>query len=190
MTTYRMITKGRVKVIQGILGISLGLVLTIPLPVKAIPQLPERFQGRITINGIPAPTGVEVTTTINGITEVFSAITDVQGNYSLLYVKGDNPDTAQAEGGNNGDTVRFFVGGAYAGTNTFNSGDSHTLNLNINILLGDANADDTLNALDITKIERMLAKIDLKYIGSDTNLDGSYNVLDISKLERLIAHLD
>jgi len=126
--------KSRVRVIQSVLGILLGLALTIPLisSVLAIPQLPERFQGRLTINGVPVPAGVQISARMNGLAEVFTASTDAAGNYSLLYVRGDDPDTAQREGAINNDPIQFLVGGVYAAGSTFSNGASATVDLNIN----------------------------------------------------------
>lgn len=55
---------------------------------------------------------------------------------------------------------------------------------------GDANGDGDLNAVDITKVERIIAGLDLQTEGSDANRDGEVNALDITKVERLIAGLD
>ncbi len=55
---------------------------------------------------------------------------------------------------------------------------------------GDANGDGNVNALDITKVERIIAALDAETSGADANQDGSVNALDITKLERIIAGLD
>ncbi|MFC2019341.1 dockerin type I domain-containing protein [Chloroflexota bacterium] len=55
---------------------------------------------------------------------------------------------------------------------------------------GDANGDGKLDALDITKVERIVAGLDTETPGADANQDGSYNALDITKVERIIAGLD
>ncbi|MFC1861385.1 leucine-rich repeat domain-containing protein, partial [Chloroflexota bacterium] len=57
-------------------------------------------------------------------------------------------------------------------------------------LPGDANNDGEINALDITKVERIIAGLDYETPGADTNQDGSINAQDITKVERLIAGLD
>jgi len=54
---------------------------------------------------------------------------------------------------------------------------------------GDANGDGNVNALDITKVERIIAGLDTETPGADANQDGSINVLDITKVERIIAGL-
>jgi len=55
---------------------------------------------------------------------------------------------------------------------------------------GDANGDGSVNALDITKVERIIAGLDTETSGADANQDGNVNALDITKVERLIAGLD
>ena len=55
---------------------------------------------------------------------------------------------------------------------------------------GDANGDGNVNALDITKVERIIAGLDGQTPGADANQDGNINALDITKVERIIAGLD
>jgi len=55
---------------------------------------------------------------------------------------------------------------------------------------GDANGDGNVNALDITKVERIIVGLDGETPGADANQDGSVNALDITKIERIIAGLD
>jgi hypothetical protein len=57
-------------------------------------------------------------------------------------------------------------------------------------LPGDANGDGAVNAMDITKIERMIAGMDTETAGADANGDGNVNAMDITKIERIIAGLD
>ena len=57
-------------------------------------------------------------------------------------------------------------------------------------LPGDANGDGQVNALDITKVERIIAGLDASTPGADANQDSNINALDITKVERLIAGLD
>jgi len=58
------------------------------------------------------------------------------------------------------------------------------------VLPGDANGDSVIDALDITKVERIIAGVDARTPGSDANQDGNINALDITKTERIIAGLD
>ena len=55
---------------------------------------------------------------------------------------------------------------------------------------GDANGDGYVDAIDITKVERIIAALDTQTPGSDANGDGNVNALDITKVERIIVGLD
>jgi hypothetical protein len=55
---------------------------------------------------------------------------------------------------------------------------------------GDANGDGVVNALDITKVERIVVGLDTETPGADANGDGVVNALDITKIERIIVGLD
>jgi hypothetical protein len=55
---------------------------------------------------------------------------------------------------------------------------------------GDANGDGVVDALDITKVERIIVGLDASTPGADANGDGNVNALDITKVERIIAGLD
>ena len=57
------------------------------------------------------------------------------------------------------------------------------------VVPGDANGDGSVNALDITKVERIIAGLDSQTTGADANQDGNINALDITKIERIIAGL-
>jgi clostripain len=54
---------------------------------------------------------------------------------------------------------------------------------------GDANGDGLVNALDITKVERIVVGLDAETAGADANGDGVVNALDITKIELIIAGL-
>jgi len=58
------------------------------------------------------------------------------------------------------------------------------------VLPGDVNGDGVINALDITKVERIVVGLDPPTAGADANQDGKINALDITKVERIIAGLD
>jgi len=57
------------------------------------------------------------------------------------------------------------------------------------VVPGDANGDGNVNALDITKVERIIAGLDAETPGADANQDGNINALDITKVEIIIAGL-
>jgi hypothetical protein len=58
------------------------------------------------------------------------------------------------------------------------------------VIPGDANSDGVVNALDITKVERVIIELDIETPGADANQDGVVNALDITRIERMIVGLD
>jgi len=56
------------------------------------------------------------------------------------------------------------------------------------VIPGDANGDGLVNAVDITKVERIIAGLDAETPGADANEDGSVNALDITMVEIIIAY--
>ncbi len=54
---------------------------------------------------------------------------------------------------------------------------------------GDANGDRVVNALDITKLERIIVQLDAATPGADANRDSRVNALDITKTELIIARI-
>jgi len=101
-----------------------------------------------------------------------------------------------------------LTGSVVSGTVTYNSstktatftpdanlaaGTTYTATLSpaiTSVVPGDANGDGAINALDITKVERIIAGLDAETLGADANEDGNINALDITKVERIIAGLD
>jgi uncharacterized delta-60 repeat protein len=65
------------------------------------------------------------------------------------------------------------------------AGDSDTT-----VTPGDGNGDGSVNALDITKVERVIVGLDAETLGADANGDGNINAMDITKIELIIAGLD
>lgn len=61
-----------------------------------------------------------------------------------------------------------------------------TASFEVVALPGDANGDGVINALDITKVERIILGLDPETTGADANCDGSINALDITKIELII----
>ncbi|MBI2832109.1 MAG: Ig-like domain repeat protein [Chloroflexi bacterium] len=78
----------------------------------------------------------------------------------------------------------------YATDNVYGSSSSPVVIQIVNPVPGDANGDNSVNALDITKVERVIAGLDTTTAGADANGDGNVNALDITKVERIIAGLD
>ena len=57
------------------------------------------------------------------------------------------------------------------------------------VIPGDANGDGQVNAIDITKTERIVVGLDEPTPGADANQDGQINALDITKIELIIVGL-
>jgi hypothetical protein len=60
----------------------------------------------------------------------------------------------------------------------------------VSVIAGDANGDNTVNVLDLTKVAREILGLDAVTPGADANLDGNVNVLDMTKIARIILGLD
>ncbi len=60
----------------------------------------------------------------------------------------------------------------------------------VSVLPGDASGDGVINAIDITRVERIVAHLDTITDGADANGDGAVNALDVTAVERIIARLD
>ncbi len=102
-------------------------------PVWAAPALPSDFYGRVMRDGAGVPDGTEVTAWVNGIRCGQAATLTWNGDsvYSLNCI-GDDLETAPVEGGREGDTVTFQIGGQNAGqTGTWHSGSSAGLDLTL-----------------------------------------------------------
>jgi len=101
---------------------------TPPIP----PTLPMTVYGTVTLNGSLAPDGTIVRAVISS-TQVATANVFTSGGQSGLYemnVPADDPDTAEIDGGQPGQTVTFAVTGyVIAQTTTWNSGAVVNLNL-------------------------------------------------------------
>jgi hypothetical protein len=54
-------------------------------------------------------------------------------------------------------------------------------------LPGDANGDGVINALDITKVKRIIALLDAPTSGADVNQDGVVNILDVTATKLTIC---
>ncbi|MBI4295626.1 MAG: hypothetical protein HY667_00765, partial [Chloroflexi bacterium] len=123
-----------------ILVTMLGSML-LPAPVGAVPQPPHVFYGAVTVGGSPASNGLAVTASIAGATFPYTlADLTSAGRYGgatpnfTFKVPADDPDTAQKEGGVDGNTVIFYVQGVQAGTAPFQMGGVTQLSLAISSL--------------------------------------------------------
>ncbi len=85
-----------------------------------------------------------------------------------------------------------MIADANTATTTITMNGNYTITANFKpiVIPGDANGDGVVNALDITKVERIIAGLDASTPGADANQDGQINALDITKVERLIAGLE
>jgi len=97
----------------------------------ALPLLPATFSGTVRLNGAAPGGGVNVTASIGSLswsTTTFQAAGDT---WYQIDVDGDDPNTPVKEGGEEGDTVTFRVGGYNASPNgSWHSGvDSYSHNL-------------------------------------------------------------
>jgi len=99
--------------------------------VKAVPQIPHRFWGSVTVAGQPALNGTLIEAKINNIT--YASTTTLNGNYDFQ-VPADDPDTPEIEGGKTGDLILFYVAGTYAANGTFTIGGTNELDLLITTL--------------------------------------------------------
>jgi len=111
-------------------------VMLVCSSVLAVPRIPHQFYGAVQISGplgtVSAPDGVVVEAKIGGGT--YASTTTKHGNYGydpIFMVPGDDPETPEKEGGENGDTIDFYVAGTYAASYTFQHGESTRLDLTI-----------------------------------------------------------
>jgi len=97
----------------------------------------HQFWGTVSINSVPAPEGTEVVARIAGVAENFTTAVAANHTYgwsSTFKVKGDDPETPEKEGGNDGDTIDFYVAGTWATNFTFKSGEYNVLNLSVVVI--------------------------------------------------------
>jgi len=127
------------RILAGASGLLLALTLVVAFvsPVSAVPQLDHQFFGTVSIDSIPAPEGTEVVARIAGVAENFTTAVAANHTYGwspAFYVKADDPDTTEKEGGNDGDTIEFYVAGTWATNFTFKSGEYNVLNLSVEVI--------------------------------------------------------
>lgn len=106
-----------------------------PIPALAVPPLPSSFYGVVEVDGATVPAGTIVRGLINGETYAEGYIQIYEGSpvYSLD-MPGDDTATTARDGGLEGDTVQFEVGGVLADqTGTWHSGTNVELNLTLSV---------------------------------------------------------
>ncbi|MBN1186116.1 MAG: T9SS type A sorting domain-containing protein, partial [Bacteroidales bacterium] len=77
--------------------------------VKAQPPQPSGYYGTITIDGIAATVGTEISAWINGVNYPTNFIVNTTGQYGIMSVNSDDPSTSQKDGGQDGEKVDFKI---------------------------------------------------------------------------------
>ena len=93
--------------------------------------MPSSFYGTVKIDDGNVPAGTVVSARINGVEYATSIYQTYNGNtvYSLD-IPGEDTDIAGIQGGNEGDTIVFFIGTLQATqTGTWHSGTNVSLNI-------------------------------------------------------------
>lgn len=107
----------------------IGSLVTIP--VLAIPPLPSSFYGTVQVDGQNVPDDTIVRALIGG--QAYGECRTQTHEGASVYhldVLGDDTDTATLDGGHEGDTIQFEVGGVLVNeTGTWHSGTNVELNL-------------------------------------------------------------
>jgi len=127
------------KILAGASGLLLALTLVVAFvsPVSAVPQPSHQFFGTVSIDSVLAPEGTAVVARIANVTQNFTTAVAANHTYGwspTFYVLGDDPDTTEKEGGNDGDTIEFYVAGTWATNFTFKSGEYNVLNLSVVVI--------------------------------------------------------
>jgi hypothetical protein len=114
-----------------ILVLTAGLLLASALTVLAVPPLPSSFYGTVKVDGANVPGGTIVSAWIDGVKHAETTVSLYADDTVYgLNVPGDDPETPGIQGGVEGDTVVFYIGGLEADqTGTWHSGANVDLNL-------------------------------------------------------------
>jgi hypothetical protein len=105
--------------------------LFITIEVLAVPTLPSSFYGSVKVNNASVADGTLIQALIDGQVYAEGYTQTYQGEsvYSID-VKGDDTDTPAQDGGREGDTIQFKIGGIVADqTGVWHSGTNVLLNL-------------------------------------------------------------
>lgn len=104
-------------------------IVAMATAVTAIPPVAAEFYGTVTLDGIPAATGTNITiTNAAGIVCGRQAMTK-QGEFGLLSCNGDDPSTAADEGAQPGETILLVVNDRPAANATWHEGDLNRIAL-------------------------------------------------------------
>jgi methionine-rich copper-binding protein CopC len=121
----------------GALGLllAIGLLVALTLPALAVGELPHQFWGDVFYTGgTPVPAGTEIKAVVHGVEFFVSGGVDDFSRYGdspNFFVQADNLSTPEIEGGQNGDTISFYVGGIFVTTFTFQMGAYNELDLEV-----------------------------------------------------------
>jgi hypothetical protein len=118
------------RILANILIISL-MLLVHTTAVRAIPSLPSSVYGTVKVNNANVSEGTLIEAIIRDQAVASSFSQTYNGNsVYVLDIPGDNTDTAKLDGGKEGDTIQFKIGGLLANeTGTWHSGTSVMVNL-------------------------------------------------------------
>ena len=88
------------------------LSLFCTIPVLALPPLPSSFYGTVKVNGANVPDGTVIQALVGGEVHAEGFTQTYEGNsFFALDVAGDDIGTAALDGGRDGDTIQFKIGG-------------------------------------------------------------------------------
>ena len=118
------------------LAIIILILLAFSLPqgkVQAIPLLPSSFYGTALVNNLPVADGTSVQAIIADQVIASGSTLTYQGNsFYSLDIPSDDEATSVVDGGKEGDSIRFTLGGLpVAQTGTWHSGTNVELNLSV-----------------------------------------------------------
>ena len=100
--------------------------------VVALPPRACDFVGTVTINGVDAPIGTLIVAEDPDGIQFENVVNIMEGMYGFLTVAGDDPETLEDEGAEEGDTIIFFVNGIQAvETGIWSEGATQNVNLSI-----------------------------------------------------------
>lgn len=101
-----------------VLSVFLSLSSTALAQGSSAPCIPNAFYGSVTVNGVPAPDGLEVSAEINGVVMEKSITYNGKYGYNpyVFYVP-DNDNNCE-----NSATVKFYIEGKPAGESQFENG--------------------------------------------------------------------
>ena len=194
--------RSKFKMLAGAFGLLLALVLMAGIFVT--PGLkagegegltPHQFWGNVTIDGLPAPPGTEVSVRVAGVANTFTTVVDNNGRYGYVpsfFVPSDDPDISGKAGGVAGDVLSFYVvdDDTLAATYVFEPLGATRLDLAITLTptptptpvfpAWDINMNGCINVLDLILVGQHFGETgEHGWIREDVNPDGVINVLDL-----------